>query len=255
MKPVVPKIRVGDVLHGTKNLRNYLRTCSLLRYLRHLSEVGRYGGKAEASEMLYTPRKDDQFVVASNTDGRFLVWSPNKQVILFFYNGHRALGNLEPPKRMDAQIFAKWFTRTEMRWPDVTSWPIWAYYFWASIQLNACRNRETSLPFHYHPGPGNNSFFAPFDIHRNVPNNIDPATIKHAVHESIRQGTFRNEGKAQTHFFSGHTHGPRLEDVRAMRDEIRHLTRDPRMLSRAKEQPALKEADFEFLMNVKQNPL
>lgn len=255
MKPVVPKIRVGDVLHGTKNLRNYLRTCSLLQYLRELAGVDPFVGKAEASEIIYTPRKNDQFVVGANANGRFLVWEPNKQIVLFFYNGHRTAGDPEPPKSMDAQTFAKWFTRTEARYPDVTLWPTWAYYLWAAIQLNACRNQEISLPFHYRPGSGSAPFLAPFIIRHCLPNGINSATIKHAVHESIRQGTFRNEGRARARIFKGLHHGPTLEDVRVMRDEIRRLASDPRVLSRTKKGSALKEKDLEFLESVKQNPL
>lgn len=251
MKPVVPKIRVGDVLHGTKNLRSYLRTASLLRYFELLNQ--RHSHKNTAKELLYTPRKDDMFVVSANVHGRFCVWSPNKQVILLFANPVETTGPGRPRMMMDPHIFAQWFTRTRERWPDVTSWPRFAHYLWGSLQMNACINKATTLPFHYMPMPHNSRpWDAPFTIIGYISKDTDVATIKHAVKESVIQGNFRNEGKQAMCLAGGRGMGPDLGMLPRMRVDLRHLMRDPRVMARARKD---KEVDFQFLMNVQQNPL
>jgi hypothetical protein len=98
---------------------------------------------------LYIPRKEDQFITAVNTDGRFAVWSPNGSVVLLFVNPtippHEVAKHLKgpspvpvggfltlPPRkrigvpRMNATIFSKWFVRTPLRNLDAGTWPRYA---------------------------------------------------------------------------------------------------------------------------------
>ena len=70
MRPVIPKVRVGDILLGTKNLRNWLQTASLLNYVNQLGNQ-HYANSTKGS--LYLPSKKDRFVVAVNAWETFAV--------------------------------------------------------------------------------------------------------------------------------------------------------------------------------------
>jgi hypothetical protein len=252
MKPVVQKVRVGDVLLGTKNLRSYLRTCSMLRYFRVLDR--RHGPKTDAKSLLYTPSKQDQFVVAANAHDRFAVWSANKNVILLFVNTGHYSARYSEVTTMDANIFAQWFVRTQGRSPAVKSWPLHAHYLWASIHMNAWRNPETKLRMT--SGHAEHHEDGPFEFADGMGvGNIDRQTITHAVRESVTRGVFRNlpnSKKQVPQLFSGGGYGPRLQDLPGMRSKLENMMRNPRLVSKAKKQ---KELDFAFLMNVKENPL
>ena len=251
MKPVVQKVRVGDVLLGTKNLRSYLRTCSMLRYFRVLDR--RYGPKGDPKSLLYTPSKQDQFIVAVNNHDRFAVWSTNKNVVLLFVN--RAAGGLRGNESMmDSSTFAQWFVRTQGRSPSVKSWPVYAHYLWASIHMNAWRNPETQLRMN--SGHAEHTEDGPFEFADGMgADSVDRQTLAHAVRESVTRGVFRNfpNSKKQTpQLFSGGGYGPRLQDLPGMRSNLQSMMSNPRLISKAKQS---KDVDFAFLMNVKENPL
>lgn len=251
MKPVVQKIRVGDVLLGTKNLRSYLRTCSMLRYFRVLDRS--YGPRKDPRSLLYTPSKQDQFVVAVNNHGRFAVWSTNKNVVLLFVN-RATIGLRGNEIMMDSSIFAQWFMRTQGRVPAVKTWPIYAHYLWASIHVNAWRNPETSLRMT--SGHTEHIEDGPFEFAEGMGvDGVDRQTITHAVRESVTRGVFRNfpNNRDQTpQLFSGGGYGPRLQDLPKFRSKLEDMMRNPRLVSKAKKN---KDLDFAFLMNVQENPL
>ncbi len=252
MKPVISKIRVGDVLLGTKNLRNYLRTCSMLRYFRVLDR--KYGPKKDPRSLLYTPSKQDQFIVSVNNHGRFAVWSPNKNVVLLFVN--RTADGLNNRRTvMDASIFAQWFVRTQDRSPAVKTWPTHAYYLWASIHMNAWRNPKIQLRMQ--SGHAERTEDGPFEFADGLGvDEYDRQKISHAVRESIQRGIFRNfpnNKKQIPQLFSGGGFGPRLQDLPRMRSELENIMRNPRLVSKAKQS---KDIDFTspFLPNVQENP-
>jgi hypothetical protein len=249
MKPVVPKIRVGDVLLGTKNLRSYLRTCSLIRYFQVLDRRS-FGPKIEAGSLLYTPHKQDRFVVMANNHGKFAVWSPNKNVVLLFINPQAEYGSLE---YMNPEIFAQWFLRSSGKSPDVRSWPLHAHYIWGSLHMNAWKNRHTPLKFNVR---GAEAEEAPFVNHKSIsPGSVERQTISEAVRESVMHGVFRNlpDSKKRTpHLFGGGGYGPNLREVAQLRSKLETLMRNPRLVSKAKQE---KDVDFSFLMNVQKNTL
>jgi len=250
MKPVISKIRVGDILLGTKNLRSYLRTCSMLRYFRALDR--RYGPKGDPKSLLYTPGKQDQFVVAVNNHERFAVWGPNKNVVLLFVNSGDG-GRFGRTAVMDASIFAQWFMRTQGRSPAVKNWPVHAHYLWASIHMNAWRNPENQLRMT--SGHAEHTEDNPFEFADGMGvDTIDRQTIAHAVRESITRGIFRNfpnSKKKTPQLFSGQGYGPRLQDLPNLRSKLEDMMRNPRLVSKAKKN---KDLDFAFLMNVQENP-
>lgn len=250
MKPVVPKIRVGDVLLGTKNLRSYLRTCSLIRYFQVLDRRS-FGPKTEAGSLLYTPNKQDPFVVMVNNHNRFAVWSPNKDVVLLFINPQEGYGSIE--EYMNPEIFAQWFLRSSGKNPDVRSWPLHAHYIWASLHMNAWRNRHSPLKFHVR---GAEPEEAPFVNHLSIsPGSVERQTISEAVREAVTHGVFRNlpdSKKRVPHLFGGSGFGPNLREVSQLRSKLETLMRNPRLVSKAKQE---KGVDFSFLMNVQKNTL
>lgn len=249
MKPVVPKIRVGDVLLGTKNLRSYLRTCSLIRYFQVLDR--RFGPKEEAGSLLYTPNKQDPFIVMANNHGNFSVWSPNKDVVLLFINPHKDY--FDGNEYMNPKIFAQWFVKSPGRSPDVRSWPLHAHYIWGSIHMNAWRNRHTPLKFNVRGAEPEES---PFTHAKFIgPNSVERQTISEAVRESIKHGVFRNlpdRQKRTPHLFGGSGYGPNLREAAQLRSKLETLMRNPRLVSKAKQEEGV---DFSFLMNVQKNTL
>ena len=244
MKPVVPKICVGDVLCGTKNLRNYLRTSSFTNYLDALSNGET---KSIATRLLYTPKKNDRFIVTVNRDNQFMVWSNNKNIALLFYNGlsrvtpDLALANIRP--RMNAQLFAQWFTRTKARHPDTQLWPPWAYYLWASVQMNARNNKSIKLRFRLYTLVNEQfRWRLPFDIHR-LQDHENTDTINRAVKESIITGNFRTSKQIIN---EGIPLGPHLRDLDTMKEYIHKYLKDPRIKHKIKKHSEVKDMYIQF---------
>ncbi len=253
MKPVVPKVRVGDVLHGTKNLRNYLRTCSLIRYFKSLELSPTRASEKQAKSLLYTPNKQDEFVVAVNSSGRFCVWSTNMDVIMIFKNSEKSSSPHPDAVRMDPSIFAQWFVRTSGRRPVVRQWPLQAHYLWGALQINAQINPETRLPVAGLGGTPTED--VPFCYTASLPiRKVDRATIQHAVMESIAYGSFRNLPRAKKNVpmpYPGAGTGPNLKSLPALRADLKNLLRNPRLVARAKKESGL---DFSFLEHLQNDP-
>jgi len=228
LKPVIQRVRVGDVLRGTRNLRNYLRVCSHLRCVKAMSV--NYP-PSEAKSFLYTPSKLDEFIVAANTHERFAVWSRNKNVCLVFVKG---AGGSSHSTQMSPEIFARWFIRTENRRPDISSWPNYAYCLWATLQMNTWRNPHTPISFYGGTGSRENRPFA-------ADTAISSVTVREAVTESVHQGVFRNLTRTKNnktpqpkYFTSMGAPGPDLKDIPILRKELEIFYRDPRIVSKAK---------------------
>lgn len=253
MRPVISKVRVGDVLLGTKNLRNYLRTCSLLRYFRALDR--KVGQKEDPKSLLYTPGKQDPFVVAINNHDKFAVWSPNKDVILMFIN-HPSSELYVARKSMDPDIFAQWFVRTTDKNPDVAAWPRHAYFLWAALHMNAWRNPERSLQVRFNNCRMEEEYDLPFAMAKSLGvDGVDNPTIAEAVRESVTRGVFRNlpnSRKTSPQIFGGSNCGPSLKDLPRLRRNLESYAKNSRLISKARTQ---KELDLSFLMNIKENSL
>jgi hypothetical protein len=234
LKPVIPKVRVGDVLHGTRNLRDYLRTCSLLNYFLYLNATGAAppGGP---DSMVYTPHKKDTFTVAVNTHGKFGVWGENKDVILLFTNSsNHGLGELI---HMDTSIFARWFMRTNARRPDVTKWPVHAHYLWASVQMNSQSNATRDLRLAT-PTRGAQEDQV-FNLSKQLCySSISRTTIRSAVRESVVQGNFRRNRRSGDLLSSKNgtvvACGPNLAEMPELRTRLKTLMKDPRTMSKAR---------------------
>lgn len=250
MKPVVPKIRVGDVLLGTKNLRSYLRMCSLIRCLRGLEEGSGQTGE-EAKSLLYTPGKGDEFVVVANNYDRFCVWGINKDVLLVFVNNTINPTGMCTP-RMNGRIFAQWFIHTNDRLPDMSSWPLYAHFTWATMQMNAWLNPECVLRVRYCPAQDERMADSPFLGARKMMNlGTTQDTIANAVAVSLSRGIFRREpsrGIAKpavtpskrintfaptTNIYNGHAIGPEISDLGILRETLQDLVQKPRILAKA----------------------
>ena len=222
MNAVVPKIRVGDVLLGTKNLRNYIRTCSQLRYLNHLSRKRK--GLHNIKTPLYTPNKQDKFIVAVNNNTRFAVWSSNQNVILFFGNSPSSPEEFKPV--MDREIFAQWFLKTPGRNPNVSDWPIQAHFLWASIHKNAVMNPNKRLIFKH---PPLNLEDKPFIISSSIRYKEDyRKVIQQGVREAIHFGNFKKK------FKYSNACGPKLDDLPKLREGLKYRMEDTRIATEAK---------------------
>jgi len=148
VQPVVPKIRVGDVLLGTKNLRNWLQTKSLLAYTQKL-QVGMHVDNSA----LYVPHKKNRFVVSVNAWNTFAACDFENRIVLFFCNPTHPDTRKELEPRMTPGQFATWFIHTRERRPNLRIWPEWAYHLWASYQMNLTSSKNYHLGFFIPPRP------------------------------------------------------------------------------------------------------
>ncbi len=114
MKPLISRIRAGDVLYGTRNLRMYLQTASLYRVVNYATKCA--GGVDplvwDGAPSLYVPKKDDKFIVAVNTHNRFAVWSPNQKAVLLFLNPVQS----QPAGKLRGKHVSSGVTTNGTRW-------------------------------------------------------------------------------------------------------------------------------------------
>lgn len=242
MPPVIPKVRVGEVLLGTKNLRHYLRTASVLTYVRDLHmEV--------KPSSIYTPSRKDCFIVAANSRPCFAVWSLNQNVVLLFKNGEDAKA-----ARMDPNIFAQWFVRSGLYHPDLSSWPGYACTLWSALQMNSGSTpRNLGAPPGYRLGISGmgEGIRSPFVIHRATPDNKQNAFD--SAKAAIRCGMTRPNAPRNA-FPKDSAHGPRLSDLKAMYEELSRLTKNPRIMQQLevleKEKKVSKGGVLSYLKNL-----
>lgn len=237
MRPVISRVRVGDVLKGTRNLRNWLQTAATLNYLNYILHC--YGPNDKAKECIYTPSKNDEFLVTVNAWGIFGVYNVNKNVVLVFVNPNKALLNessLNKHIRMDSTIFSKWFIRTNLKYPDLTTWQQYPYYMWATLHLNmgskdhAWKRPQLSIL----DGPE-----GPFKMYRRKLGDWDKPALKELIKLNISRGITR----PKTVRALGRTaQGPKLEQVSEMREDIRVLCSNPRLRRKIK---ATKEINYQ----------
>lgn len=234
MRPVIPKVRVGDILLGTKNLRNWLQTGSLLNYVTQLAN-NHYDNPKKDS--LYIPTKQDRFVVAVNAWETFAVWGLDREAVILFCNpseekhaipGYRKLGRKSTDQAMNPALFAQWFIRTPGKRPDlINTWPDHAYHLWAALQMNVISNPET--PLSYSISPGIETYFI-------TPRygDLKKAEMRERVRQTIQAGLIlRKQRRRQP--AGGRTYGPHLEDIPRWQEQIRGVTANPRIRKRLKE--------------------
>ena len=268
MLPVVPKVRVGDVLYATRNLRNWLQTASLMYSVKHVHDGGSLRG---SKSVIYAPKRKDRYVVCVNAGLVFAVFVPERELTLFFVNtvdsraGKEALkkqlgfvpsvhyaqpgasrpapgANYQKKKkskrdtgtRMSPSLFSTWFVRSDERIPDLRQWPDQSYAAWVSLQMNAISvNGEyglaVSIPRQY------DSLF-----YRNMgglgnfgsgKRSKDRSTVRTCLQYAIKVGMTREDH--QTGHFStmmmGRSFGPCMEDIDKFRKDIQKWVKNPRI--------------------------
>jgi len=246
VRPLIPRVRVGDVLKGTRNLRYYLQTASTLRYLQ---EAKHGHSMKHLSRQIYRPSKNDKFLVTVNAWGLFGVCSLDTEVILLFgnpttrpKNSTRSLGRPShiqtkmPEMRMNPTIFPQWFIRTHVKMIDLRDWKDPAYYMRSVLHFNLTNIRQDSVPSYYfqHGQSG------VFDSHMNG-EGWQRDVLLSMSREWATRGVTR-VGAPTGKNTPGNGFGPQLEEIEGMKREIFQLCTNPRIAQRLKaEEPTLYE--------------
>lgn len=220
MRPLVAKVKVGDVLHGTRNLRNYLRTASILSRVENVA----HGVMGHCLSSVYTPSKNDEFVVAVNAWGMFGVWCPRDNLVLLWSNPtKRQVERHGMPGRMSPADFATWFVRTSERKPNLTTWPKFAYNMWAYLHMNAIQARNVGYVY------GNNRM-EPFTAHRSFEQWSERNDTQSFVRAAIKRGMTRFKlGGAVSISSGGNGCGPSMSDLETMERSLRDHLSNPRL--------------------------
>lgn len=239
MRPLIPRVRVGDVLKGTRNLRYYLQTASTLKYLQEI----RHGHSVERlRRRIYRPSKNDKFLVTVNAWGLFGVYSLDTEVILLFGNPtirpknstrspNGRLSSIQPKMpemRMNPTIFSQWFIRTHIKMIDLREWKSSAYYMRAALHLNLANIRSDNIPSYYFQH-GQSGIF---EGHMNG-EGWQRDTLRALSSEWAPRGVTR-VGAPTGKNNPGGGFGPRLEEIEDMRREIFQLCTNPRVAQRLK---------------------
>jgi len=262
--PVVPKVRVGDVLYATRNLRNWLRTASL-----SVSVTQRDDGVRARKGIIYSPSKKDKYVVCINAGLVFSVFLPDRDMVLFFVNAvpqtrtsksssdpHLVFPSLEKLKkcwrtenRMSPAIFSTWFVRSSERIPDLRTWPDYAYAAWAALQMNA-----SSLDGDYRLciqiPKGHEHLFLPHMGTQSLGNfgsgerMRDRPTIRACIQHAIKYGMTRHRHQ-NSNFRAGRGEpsGPRVEDIKEFRKIVQDSLRNPRTRKRLEDEIEISDGD------------
>jgi hypothetical protein len=181
---------------------------------------------------LYTPQKDDTFVVAANTPFCFCVWSARKNITLVFINPHgKYLPNGQP--YMSPDLFATWFVRTGGYFLDLNQWPNYAYYLWVMVQMNAL-----TLPNEAHAIRLSSTHAYPFQFHNDVNNVQVRDNVAKYVQQSATRGRLRYANLKTWHTklygesFVGY--GPLIKQILSMQVDIRSYLSNPRSIMKTK---------------------
>jgi hypothetical protein len=175
------------------------------------------------SRYLYSPSKDDKFLVTANTPEVFGVHSGNRSVMLVF-PALQLTGNMEMEKGITPATFSQWFIRTDVRSVDTRKWPEEAYYMWITLQLNMQGVRYDKRPaFHAGHIPG-----GPFEAHNYAHSKWGRRGLREFARTWIPRGATRwSEAKTANP-------GPRLTDIKWMQEEIQKICADSRILQKIK---------------------
>ncbi len=267
MKPLISRVRAGDVLLGTKNLRTYLQMASLCR----IALYGQAHGLAErrgrhdivrGGPVLYSPNKSDQFIVLANTDDRFAVWSSNQNLVLLFVNpcpkgaapktlGTRRVVSIPQPllkpgqfvpsggvewryvaPRMTPEIFSSWFIKTRLKNVDLTQWPDYAWYLHVSLQHGVTsqgkpRDSRGAGAFSFVSHLGQWEIDAPFKL-AEWNKGSQRAQMARLATKLLERGIGRTTANRPSSLGMNHGYGPLLGDIPVIKNKIREAAQNPR---------------------------
>lgn len=209
MLPVVPKVRVGDVLFGTRHLRQWIHLSSQHHHIEAIDQ-----GLPEGRKIV-SPSKDCPFVVAVNGGRHFMAWSPFENLALLFVNGNK-------PERMRPDLFAHWFIRTPARNPQLKDWPDWAFGMWAYLQAGLCLHKDFRMHIPTNP-------YLTFDLHRMITRPYPRASASEAILRVASQGLTRARTSPPT-VWPG-SYGPRPEDAAMFQHSIEEMSRSRRVMA------------------------
>ncbi len=240
MRPLIPRVRVGDILKGTRNLRNYLQTAATLAYVIPLSK--NYVGSLRQEECdsireklrNYRPSKDDEFLVTVNAWNMLGAYDVSSGVVLLFCNTTRtpsrqpsahssAYAYFKP--RMDPTIFSRWFIRTHKKRVSIATWPKEPYYMWAALHLNLSHIRKDTHPSFHFPDQPEDLFIPEPNSKRWKRSQLIALLYKWRTRGITRSFS---QGKCDQ------SSGPRLEEIETMRELIGEICANPRVAQRVK---------------------
>jgi len=200
-----------------------------------------------AKSEIYTPAKDDEYVVACNAWGNFGVWqlgekSKDRPILILFCNPQGTAAQEIHPERMSPAVFAQWFIRTPRAFPDLTQWPNYAYAVWAALHLNAISLNGRARPsVLVHP-----TLEGPFQDAGRFAGIANRSNFETYAREAIRRGHTRARHARVRSVVAGNRGcGPLLSDLDLMRQEIRDMVSDPRVKSRLRKKKGFDYAAFE----------
>lgn len=260
MKPLISKVRPGDILLGTRNLRAYLQTVSLYRILTHNQGPRKRHNGRYAGPKLYIPSKQDSFVVAANTSECFATWCSNQNVVLLFINPVQSgqlpksieethsFSNFVAQKgvdnqttlRMSPNIFSSWFMKTRFKKPDLREWPGYAYHMHACFHLGLVRRapgfRSESGGLSFTVGEDQDNEFMISEWNESA---VNKPRVREMAENSRVRGHLRNSVQKGALLIGRATGvGPRLRDISTYRSLIQGIIKGSQSYKRTiKEYP------------------
>lgn len=253
MLPMVPKVRVGEVLRGTRNLRHWLRVASILHNLELIHRTTGFQdfGK-HTKNKLYTPRKEDDFIVAANTPFHFAVWSGRENIVLVFMNSQGKYADFHADY-MNPTIFPTWFVRTGKYHLDLPSWPHYACYVWGMFHMGGMYLPKSPLLFSHKP------HVIPFNMHKDC-NSLEYRefalkSAKQAISCGILKGDTRKTLFVSKYSPHHQGFGPQRQQIGSMEMNIRDYLNVARRALNPRGKPAadLEKKSLEFLLKYKEN--
>lgn len=208
MLPVVPKVKVGDVLFGTRHLREWIHTASHYYLIRAI-----YQDAPAPSFKIASPPRDCPFIVGANSGRHFFAWSPFENLALIFAN-HTDKGG----ERMRPNLFSHWFIRTQDKRPKLSDWPDWAFGMWANLQMGLCLHKDFRVAL-----PSVASL--PFVLHQLVKKPYPRRNAESAILGIAAQGLFRRRTHFPVVWPAGL--GPLPNDAEIFRRELVTLSKSP----------------------------
>ena len=227
-------MQVGDILQGTRNLRRYLQTCSALCFLNTYPHDTSKTQLQKAKKEMYKPSKNERFLVAANSARSFGVQSLDSDVLLLFVNSIKTPAPyshpiLPPLDTMSPTIFSKWFVKTPQKITDTRKWPDYAFFMWMSLHLNMHTIPRDSAPKVRVPdGPQ-----GPFGYYKQYMGKWDRPELIDVFQRWVATGITR-KGDLQPGNLGFGNMGPLLEETQVMREEIKRMCANPRILQLVK---------------------
>jgi hypothetical protein len=102
VQPVVPKIRVGDVLRGTRNLRSWIHASMWKTYIDASDRGVLY--LPTPRSIVFNLSKEDDFIVAVNAWNKFAVWHRKQKLLILFLNGQSNSDGISERPRQVVEI-------------------------------------------------------------------------------------------------------------------------------------------------------